>query len=289
MVKDNLINDPKNRNLKHDLVDGNQSFLARYKSELLNELDQETYLRHSEIPDKLHIRLDFIRDFKNCLKLLSDQDYADYVEELEKDATRTNIAKLATCQFHQLNFDSEKSKGRIKDLLTERHSFQTTQIYNELGDGLRSQLPLTKTLEHFAFQVYIEIDVLQNGAIYHQKIFTGVKFSYELEDTLEIPIKICDLAPLSSLAISIFDMSRLEEEPIASTVIDLFDSKKRLRQGTWNCQLHVDKMPDLTTECLTPAITDSKTCVALNNSMQEIRMWRKKKDIFNTWIDRQSF
>ena len=60
-------------------------------------------MRHSEIPDKLHIKLDFIRDFKNCLKLLSDEDYADYVEELEKDHTRMTIAKLATRNFHQAN------------------------------------------------------------------------------------------------------------------------------------------------------------------------------------------
>lgn len=61
------------------------------------------------------------------------------------------------------------------------------------------------------------------------KIFTGVKFSYELDEILEIPLRVCDLAPLSSLAISIFDMERVGEEPIASTVIDLFDSRRRLR------------------------------------------------------------
>ena len=86
IVKDQLVEDKKKKQpLRHDLVDGQQSFLARYHSELLTEMDPDCFLRHSEIPDLLTIRLDFIRDFKNCLKLLSSEDHADFVEELEKD------------------------------------------------------------------------------------------------------------------------------------------------------------------------------------------------------------
>jgi len=75
--------------------------MARYHAESLNQLDPETFLRHSEIPDKFHIRLDFLRDFKNCLGLLSKQDHCEYSEELEKDSSRMVIAKLATREFHQ--------------------------------------------------------------------------------------------------------------------------------------------------------------------------------------------
>ncbi len=82
------------------LIDGQTSFLARYQAESLNEFDPDTFLRHSEIPDSYFIRLDFLRDFNNCLKLLSQQDHAEYIEELEKDSTRMVIAKLATKSFH---------------------------------------------------------------------------------------------------------------------------------------------------------------------------------------------
>ena len=51
-------------------------------------------------------------------------------------------------------------------MLAERTTTQTGQIYNELGDGTRNMLKIEKSLEHFAFQVYIEIDILQNGVIY---------------------------------------------------------------------------------------------------------------------------
>lgn len=84
---------------------------------------------------------------------------------------------------------------------------------------------IEKNLEYFAFQVYIEIDVLQNGVVQKSKIFTGVKFCYELDELIQIPLRVCDLAPLSSLAISIYNLDRVDEEPIASTVIDLFDCR----------------------------------------------------------------
>ena len=90
--------DPQDKNVV--LIDGQTSFLARYQAESVNEFDPDAFLRHSEIPDTYYIRLDFLRDFNNCLKLLSSQDHAEYIEELEKDSTRMTIAKLATKGFH---------------------------------------------------------------------------------------------------------------------------------------------------------------------------------------------
>jgi hypothetical protein len=46
------------------------------------------------------IRLDFLRDFKNNLELLSIEDQADFTEALERDSTRMDVAKLATREFH---------------------------------------------------------------------------------------------------------------------------------------------------------------------------------------------
>jgi hypothetical protein len=74
--------------------------LARYERETLNSLDPEIFLRHSEIPDLMHIRIDFLRDFKNCLALLSKEDHCEFTEALEKDSSRMDIAKLATREFH---------------------------------------------------------------------------------------------------------------------------------------------------------------------------------------------
>lgn len=57
-------------------------------------------MRHSEIQDVVYLRLDYLRDFKNCLKLLSNQDHVEFTEAIERDSTRTEIMKLATKEFH---------------------------------------------------------------------------------------------------------------------------------------------------------------------------------------------
>ena len=90
-------------------------------------------------------------------------------------------------------------------------------------------------LEDFCFQVYIEVSLIQFDKVMQPKLFTGVKYSYELNEVMTFPLKFKDLAPYSRLAIEIYNLDRDEaDQPIASTVIDLFDSKRRLRQGTWN-------------------------------------------------------
>jgi hypothetical protein len=46
------------------------------------------------------------------------------------------------------------------DLLAEKVTVQTGDIYAELGEGAAPQMQIDRNLEYFAFQVYIEIDVL---------------------------------------------------------------------------------------------------------------------------------
>ena len=53
-------------------------------------------------------------------------------------------------------------------------------------------------------------------------------------------------------------MNRLEETPIASTTLDLFDKKSRLRQGTWNLKLWKNKNADLSLSTETPGLDFNK-------------------------------
>ena len=69
----------------------------------------------------------------------------------------------------------------------------------------------------FYFQVYIDVKILQNGKVLDTKIFTGVKFNHEFNEVLEIPLRVCDLAPISSLSISIYSMDQIDQKPLAST------------------------------------------------------------------------
>ena len=266
--------------------------MSQLCSESLQQLDPEVFLRHSEIPDTLHLRLDFLRDFRNCLSLLSKEKHAEFVNELEKDTSFMDLAKFATRELHQESMMSQTDKSKtekIHDLLSEKITAQRSANYRELTDRRVPHLKVEKTLDYFAFQIYIEIEILQNGEVLGHKLLTGVKFSYELEETLEIPLKVCELAPLTSLAISIYNMDQIEEGPIAATVINLFDQKHRLRQGTWNCQLHLNREPDLTDRCETPALTADKTCAGINTMLRRIRQWRKNSSAKLGFLDQQSF
>ena len=107
---------------------------------------------------------------------------------------------------------------------------KSSAAISEAAQSAAQAMPVEYTLEDFAFQVYIEVELIQNEYEEGTKLFTGVKYSYELEDTLTFPLKIKDISIMSRLGIQIYSMEAEDiDAPIASTVIDLFDAHKRLR------------------------------------------------------------
>ena len=63
----------------------------------VNQLDNVSFLRHGDIDDQVFkVKLDFIRDFRNVLGLLSMEDSIEFMEQLERDSTRQILAKLPT-------------------------------------------------------------------------------------------------------------------------------------------------------------------------------------------------
>lgn len=136
-----------------------------------------------------------------------------------------------------------------------------------------------------------------NNKIVEPKLYTGVKYNFELDELLTFPLKIRDLTPTSLLAIEVFHMDRDTEEgedamevPIASTVVDLFDCENRLRQGTWDLLLHkklkADYKLDSNITSGLPANDNDSKC--LNNALKKIEMWRKKQECQLSWIDKAS-
>ena len=63
------------------------------------------------------------------------------------------------------------------------------------------------------------------------------------------------------------------DEPFASTTIDLFDRHQRLRQGTWNLQLHKGVQADTSLQSTTQGLTEHQTTVDLNNLLILIQKW----------------
>ena len=84
-------------------------------------MDQSVFLRHGDIDDvDFKIRLDFLRDFKNKLGLLSQDDEIVFREQLERDSTRQVIAKLATRSFQA------GGEQKLKTLINETYQSRYT-------------------------------------------------------------------------------------------------------------------------------------------------------------------
>ena len=139
---------------------------------------------------------------------------------------------------------------------------------------------------------------------------TGVVTNYELNHEVEFPIRICDLTPNTHVGIIIYDMSKQHKESLlASTVIDIFDKKQRMRQGTFNLYLWQNKALDMSVECSTPGLfketpsmidnnlavpseTDKsqENFIEINKLIQKINYYKKKEntDDQKDWIDKTS-
>ena len=117
------------------------------------------------------------------------------------------------------------------------------------------------------------------------KQYTPVSFNYEFDDIFELPLRICDLSNCTQLAFKLYNMDSIDDAPLASTVLDLVDSRGCLRQGTWNCVLHEGKLPDYSL-VETPALPDTPDCLAINNMLKLIQ---KGAEFFELDTDLQSF
>ena len=54
----------------------------------------------------------------------------------------------------------------------------------EAAQSAASAMAVEYTLDDFAFQVYIEVELIQNEHEEGTKLYTGIKYTYELEDVL---------------------------------------------------------------------------------------------------------
>ena len=80
-------------------------------------------------------------------------------------------------------------------------------------------------------------------------------------------------------------------------MIDVFDTKTRMRHGTFNLFLWKNQQLDMSIECTTPGLLDSNEdeesyskFVKINQLLQKIHYYHKKEkqDDLKEWIDRTS-
>jgi hypothetical protein len=68
-------------------------------------------------------------------------------------------------------------------------------------------------------------------------------------------------------------MSAAGEQPIATTVIDVFDKRRSLRQGTFDCLLHTEQ-----SDRNFALVDTNKTCVKVNNILRQIHAHKHEVD-----------
>ena len=84
---------------------------------------------------------------------------------------------------------------------------------------------------------------------------TSVLSNYELAQVVEFPVRICDLTQNTHITITLYDLNKpFNLGPLGSSVIDIFNSKGVLRQGTFNLYIWQGKNPDMSFKQLTPGL-----------------------------------
>ena len=153
-----------------------------------------------------------------------------------------------------------------------------------------------RNIDEYNFNICIEISLIVNSKIVEPKLFTGVKYNYELEEMLKFPLKVRDLTPMSCIAIEIFHMDKEDDGtdamkiPVASTVINLFDRENRMREGNWALLLHKDTKADSNfgSNSTSGLPSNDDDCKKINQTLQMIQQFRKKQDHNLSWVDRAS-
>ena len=138
---------PEETTDKERLIDGEDTYYSRMHNETLDSLDSTTFLRHGDIADiDFKVQLNFLRDFRNCLQLLSTEDEVCYIEQLERDTTRQKIAKLATHNFKAS--PSGRKEEEIQGLL-EDPTYKKASAVAEAALAAGAAMPVECTLDDF--------------------------------------------------------------------------------------------------------------------------------------------
>jgi hypothetical protein len=191
------------------------------------------YIRSENIDTNITITLEHIRDISNSLKIVKHMDepanchYKDiYIKNLPKvEETYHNISqsiKLNSYDRSAMNKGGTNSTDFRNTKPSEHTIYMIVELSTDLGK------PITTAVKNF-----MDLD--------HEKI--------------EFPIKIKDLSIHATLGFSIYDMNKIENNGlVASTTLNIFDSKRRLRQGVFDLYLWNNIQRDLTFKCTTPGL-----------------------------------
>ena len=108
------------------------------------------------------------------------------------------------------------------------------------------------------------------------------------------PIRYCDLATVSLIGITIYDMKKpYAESLLAGTTIDIFDEKFRLRQGVFNLYLWPKVKADICLNSKSPGLFDHEALKEINVLLNKIDLNSKNHGSQSSqdpkgWLDKLS-
>ena len=123
------------------------------------------------------------------------------------------------------------------------------------------------------------VEIILNNKSLEPKFYTGIQGAFEINDKIIFPLRYCDLAPISIIGITLYDMKKpFDESVIAGTTIDLFDEKMRLRQGTIDLYLWPKVKADPSLQTKTPGLLRTRSLEEINILLSKINMNQKHQN-----------
>lgn len=181
-----------------------------------------TFLRHGDLTQQVSVDIRYVRDFNNVLGFLKKEEHEDLLFAINED-TFGHI-----CKFHNI---------AKKEVLQKA---QPTSAANRATTAVQG-------IKNPSLQYFMVVELRVNGVPVEPKFYTNLQKNFEVNEKITFPIRYCDLSQVSLLGVTIYDMHRpLAQSVVASTTIDLFDRKHRLRQGVLNLQLYPGLEADIT-------------------------------------------
>jgi hypothetical protein len=138
------------------------------------------------------------------------------------------------------------------------HNLNTKQDRRRI-DKIRSESIEKDYQINIEHEVYFVVDLsLGDGDVFYSHTTEACKYDHLYKQTIRFPVKIKDLPAQTSIGVSMYDFNKFEDGGlVGATVFNVFDTKRRLRQGVHDLVIHESKKPDLSYDFTTPGLPDN--------------------------------
>ena len=266
-----------------------QSYSAQIMSQLKNSSDKSVFMRHGDIEANVSIDIKHIRDRNNVLGLMDPAEHEDYLFAINEDT----LGQI--CKFH--NIPKRDALKKLESSVMSPQKFAKKQVSSRINAAdipAIEQLSAQEKPLNIFFQYFIIIELSLNSKVFEPTFYSGIHNTFEVGEKIIFPIRYCDLATVSLIGITIYDMKKpYAESLLAGTTIDIFDEKFRLRQGVFNLYLWPKVKADISLNSKSPGLFDHEALKEINVLLNKIDLNAKNHGSQSSqdpkgWLDKLS-